>query len=586
MEYLSKQTFKIFWRHLLKYKWQALFILLSVIIASIGNIIAPLFYKDFFNILTSSGESLDKIAVLRITLMKVLAVYLVSWVFWRISTFLTAYFQTHAMADLSNTSFAYLHKHSISFFNNNFVGSLVKKVNRFSRAFEVITDLLFWDFLPIFINTVLIIIVLAQKNLWLGLGILAWTIVYMLINYYFSLYKLKYDVQRASLNSKVTGVLADTITNHLNVKLFTGYTRERNRFKEVNAQYRNLHQFTWNLANYFEAGQTLLMMLLEIGVMYYGISLWQRGIISVGDFVLIQTYLINIMMRLWNFGRIIRKYYEAMAEAEEMTEIFEIPHEIQDVKNAKTLKISSGQIEFKDVDFSYHQTRQIISKLNLNIQAKEKIAVIGPSGSGKSTLVNLLLRNYDINKGKILIDNQKIISVTQDSLWQSISLVNQDPVLFHRTLKENISYGKPKASDAEIKKAAKLAHADDFISNFPEKYETYVGERGVKLSGGERQRVAIARAILKNAPILVLDEATSSLDSESEELIQDALANLMKNKTVIVIAHRLSTIMRMDRIIVFDQGKIVEQGTHQELINKAGGLYKKLWEKQVGGFIA
>ena len=432
----------------------------------------------------------------------------------------------------------------------------------------------------------MIIIVLAKKNLWLGLGIFAWTIVYMLINYYFSLYKLKYDVQRASLNSKVTGVLADTITNHLNVKLFTGYTRERNRFKEVNAQYRNLHQFTWNLSNYFEAAQTLLMMLLEIGVMYYGISLWQKGIISVGDFVLIQTYLINIMMRLWNFGRIIRKYYEAMAEAEEMTEIFEIPHEIQDVKNAKTLKIVSGQIEFKEVDFSYHKTRQIISDLNLNIKAKEKIAVIGPSGSGKSTLVNLLLRNYDIDRGDILIDNQRIISVTQDSLWQNISLVNQDPVLFHRSLKENISYGQPKATDAEIKKAAKLAHADDFITNFPEKYGTYVGERGVKLSGGERQRVAIARAILKNAPILVLDEATSSLDSESEELIQDALANLMKNKTVIVIAHRLSTIMRMDRIIVFDHGKIVEQGTHQELINKAGGLYKKLWEKQVGGFIA
>ncbi|MBU1203019.1 ABC transporter ATP-binding protein/permease [Patescibacteria group bacterium] len=586
MQYLTKQTFKIFWEHLLKYKWQVLFILSSITLASIGNIIGPLLYKDFFDILSSSGDSIDKVPMLKIILMKVLAVYMISWFFWRVSTFLTTYFQTHAMADISNSSFAYLHKHSISFFNNSFVGSLVKKVNRFSRAFEVITDLIFWDFLPILVNISLIIIVLGKRNIWLGLGILTWTIIYMLINYYFSLYKLKYDVERASLNSKVTGVLADTISNHLNVRLFSAYSRERKRFKDVNSEYQKMHQFTWNLANYFEAFQTLLMTALEIGVMYYAISLWQKNIISIGDFVLIQTYLISIIMRLWNFGRIIRKYYEAMAEAEEMTEILETPHEIQDIKSAKTLKVSGGQIQFQEVDFSYHKTREIISDFNLDIKPKEKIALIGPSGSGKSTLVNLLLRNYDIDRGGILIDKQKIIGVTQESLWQNIALVNQDPVLFHRTLKENIRYGKPNASDKEIKKAAKLAHANVFIDNFTEKYETYVGERGVKLSGGERQRVAIARAILKNAPILVLDEATSSLDSESEEMIQDALANLMKDKTVMVIAHRLSTIMKMDRIVVLDKGKIVEQGTHQELINKKGGLYKKLWEKQVGGFIA
>lgn len=586
MQYLTKQTFKVFWRHLLKYKWTSLIIVISIIIASLGHVIAPLFYKDFFNILTSADESLDKAPMLKGVLMKVLLIYSISWVFWRVATFLTSYFQTNAMADLSNSSFAYLHKHSSSFFNNNFVGSLVKKVNRFSRAFEVVTDLIFWDLLPIIVNISLIIIILGKRNIFLGLGILVWTIVYMLINYYFSLYKLKYDVQRAELNSKVTGVLADTITNHLNLKLFTGYTRERKLFKTVNSKYQKLHQFTWDLANYFEAVQTLLMMLLEIGVMYYAISLWQKEIINIGEFVLIQTYLITIMMRLWNFGRIIRKYYESMAEAEEMTEILETPHEIQDVKNAKTLKVVDGQIEFKEVNFSYHKTRKIISNLNLNIKAKEKIALIGPSGSGKSTVINLLLRNYDIDRGKILIDNQKIISVSQDSLWQNISLVNQDPILFHRTLKENICYGQPKAKNGEIIKAAKLAHADNFIKDFPEKYETYVGERGVKLSGGERQRIAIARAILKNAPILILDEATSSLDSESEGLIQDALANLMKDKTVIVVAHRLSTIMRMDRIIVFDKGKIVEQGTHQELIAKKRGLYNRLWKKQVGGFIA
>lgn len=585
MQYLTKQTFKIFWQHLLKYKWSILIILLSIIIGSIGNIVAPLFYKDFFNILTEAGDSIDKIDALKFTLVKILIVYLISWIFWRIASFLTTYFQTSTMVDLSNTAFAYLHKHSISFFNNNFVGSLVKKVNRFSRSFEVVTDLIFWDLLPIVVNISLIIILLGRRNIFLGLGILLWIIIYILINYYFSLYKLKYDVKRAQLNSKVTGVLADTITNHLNLKLFTGYNREKNLFKKINNQYKKIHQFTWNLANYFEAGQSLLTILLEIGVMYYAIVLWQKNALSIGDLVLIQAYLINIIMRLWNFGRIIRKYYEAMAEAEEMTEILEKPHEVQDIKNAKILKVPAGDIKFKAVDFYYNKTRKVISNFNLNIKAKEKIALIGPSGTGKSTIVNLLLRNYDLDRGDILIDNQKIKYVSRESLWKNIALVNQDTILFHRTIEENISYGRPNATKEEIIKAVKLANADDFISNLPKKYKTYVGERGVKLSGGERQRIAIARAILKNAPILVLDEATSSLDSYSEGMIQDALSNLMKNKTVIVIAHRLSTIIKMDRIIVLDRGKIIEEGTHNELTKKPNGLYRKLWEKQVGGFI-
>jgi len=273
-----------------------------------------------------------------------------------------------------------------------------------------------------------------------------------------------------------------------------------------------------------------------------------------------------------------------MADAKEMTEILETPHEIKDVRNAQKLKINQGKIEFKNVIFSYHQTRRIFHKLNLTIKAKEKIALVGPSGAGKTSFVNLLLRNYDLEKGKILIDEQKIAKVTQESVWQNISLVPQDPILFHRTLMENIRYGSPKATNQEVFKAAQLAHCDVFINQLDQKYQTYVGERGVKLSGGERQRVAIARAIIKDSPILILDEATSSLDSESEELIQDALNTLMQDKTVIVIAHRLSTIMKMDRIIVFDEGKIIEEGSHQELINKESGLYKKLWEKQICSF--
>ncbi|MFA6525777.1 MAG: ABC transporter ATP-binding protein [Patescibacteria group bacterium] len=581
----TKQTFRIYWHQTKKYRGVFLLIFLAISIGSVTNLIAPLFYKQFFDVLSGTGDIAGKIAPLKNALLKVLAIYLVSWVFWRTSGFGVSYFQTHIMADLMNDCFAYVHKHSVTFFNNNFVGSLVKKVNRFSHSFETIADLIFWDLLPITVDIIMIVTVLGRKNLLLGSVVLLWVIVYLLINYIFSRYKLKFDVRRATLNSKVTGMLADTITNHLNVKLFNGYEQEKSGFRRINSQYQKLQQFTWNLANYFEGGQALMMTGLELGVMYYAVSLWQRGILSVGDFVLLQAYLLNIILRLWNFGRIIRKYYEALADAEEMTEILETPHEIQDIPGALPLMVNKGTITFENVVFSYNMTRKVIKDLNLKIGAREKIALVGPSGSGKSTIINLLPRNYDLTGGQISIDGQKISHVTQETLWQNIALVNQDPILFHRTLKENIRYGRPNAPDSAIIKAAQQANAHDFINSLSDGYYTYVGERGVKLSGGERQRVAIARAILKNAPILVLDEATSSLDSESEELIQDALVNLMQDKTVIVIAHRLSTIMKMDRIIVLNEGEIIEQGTHVELVSKKGGLYKRLWEKQIGGFI-
>jgi len=379
--------------------------------------------------------------------------------------------------------------------------------------------------------------------------------------------------------------LADTITNHLNIKLFNAFKRETRGYANLNEEVRKLRFFTWTLDNVFEAGQTLLMIGLEIGIFYFAIDFWKQGFLTIGDFVLIQAYLLVIFRQVWNFGRTIRHIYQSLADAEDMTQILETPHEIVDIANAKKLKIETGKIEFKQVDFNYRQTRKVLNQFNLIIKPQEKIALVGPSGAGKSTIVRLLLRLHDINAGNIFIDNQNIAKVTQESLWSTISLVPQDPILFHRTLLENIRYGKSSASDKEVTKAAKLAHCHEFISQLPDKYNTYVGERGIKLSGGERQRVAIARAILRNAPILVLDEATSSLDSESEHYIQDALDSLMKQKTVIVIAHRLSTIMKMDRIIVIDKGGVIEEGTHQDLLTKPDGIYRKLWKIQAGGFI-
>lgn len=581
----TKKTLKIYWQHVLNYKVSGVIIFLSVVSAAFLDVVIPWYFKQFFDVLAAGGPGPAAAKSLIGILVIIAGLNLIQWIFWRIATFTNSYFQPRILADLANDCFAYLHKHSFAFFNNSFVGSLVKRVKWFVRAFEVVADRITWDLLPLVVNIGAIAVVLFWINIYLGLSVTIWMIVFLAINWGFTKYKLKYDIRRSEAETETTKVLADTITNQGNVKLFNGYQRALKEFKQVIENLRWLQSFTWALGSGMEALQGFLMIGLEIGLFYLAIKLWQRGILTVGDFVLIQSYLINIFNRVWEFGRVIRNIYENLADAEEMTVILNTPHEIQDIPGAKKLKVSAGKIEFKSVTFNYHQTRSVLKNFNLTIKPGERLALIGPSGAGKTTVVHLLLRMYDVTGGEILIDNQNIAKVAQESLWENISLVPQDPILFHRPLMENIRYGKPKATDQEVIAAAKVAHCHEFIIKSPDGYNTYVGERGIKLSGGERQRVAIARAILRNAPILILDEATSSLDSKSESLIQDALDKLMKGKTVIVIAHRLSTIRKMDRIVVIANKGIVEEGSHQDLLNKKDGIYLKLWQLQAGGFI-
>jgi len=581
----TKKTLQIYLRHCLKYKVPSFFIIFSVMAAAAINAIFPLYLKKFFDALASGGN-VGQIADQLIKVLIALAVLDgLNWFAWRATNFGMTYFQPKVIADLSNTCFAYLHKHSYNFFENNFVGSLTKRVKWFSNAFEVVHDKLVWNLLPLTVTVAIIIFVLFKRSFWLGLVVSIWLILFLTLNWFFSKYKIKYDIKRAAKETEVTGLLADTITNAHTIQLFNGYHREVKRFAKVTEELRKIRKFTWDLTAFFEAGQGLLVIALEIGGFYLAIRLWQKGILTVGDFVLLQVYLLAIFDRVWDFGKVIRNIYENLADAEEMTIILQTPHGIVDAANAKNLQVKKGKIEFKEVDFCYHQTRTILKNFNLTIASHEKVALIGPSGAGKTTIVKLLLRIHELTAGQILIDGQSIVKVKQESLRLNIGLVPQDPILFHRTLMENIRYGSPEATDEQVIEAAKKARCDEFIMALPERYNTYVGERGIKLSGGERQRVAIARAILKSAPILVLDEATSSLDSASERLIQEAIDELMKNKTVIVIAHRLSTIRKMDRIIVIDDGRIVEEGSHQQLISQERGKYKNLWEIQVGGFV-
>ncbi|MBI5391860.1 ABC transporter ATP-binding protein [Candidatus Woesearchaeota archaeon] len=407
----------------------------------------------------------------------------------------------------------------------------------------------------------------------------------MSLTNYLSFWKLKYDEIRAEKDSQTTAVLADAITNHSTIQLFTGHAEETQRYNRVTEEHAKRSRTAEYIGSTIELVQTALFLLIEFVLIYLSIYYWGFGLITIGTIVLLQSYLDSILIKLWEFGRVIRDIYESIGDAKEMVNILNLPHEIQDMPGSNPIKVTKGEIEFKNVQFHFQNQKSVLKGVSMKVKPGEKIALIGPSGAGKSTFVRLLFRFYNLKEGKILIDNQDIAKVTQSSLRKSLSLVPQDPVLFHRTLLENIRYGRKNASDNEVHQAARLAHCDEFINHLSKRYNTYVGERGIKLSGGERQRVAIARAMLKNAPILVLDEATSSLDSHSEALIQDALEKLMKNKTTIVIAHRLSTIRKMDRIIVIDKGKIIEQGTHAELVKKNSSLYKKLWTLQAGGFI-
>jgi ATP-binding cassette subfamily B protein len=328
------------------------------------------------------------------------------------------------------------------------------------------------------------------------------------------------------------------------------------------------------------------MILLEAFMLYLALDLWQQGKVTPGDFILIQGYLLEVLVFAWDFGRTVRTTYRAFAEAQEMTDLLNQPLAVEDKPKAPKLKVSKGAIEFKKVHFAYGKQGQVLRDLKVSIQPGEKVALIGPSGGGKTTLIKLLLRLFDVQSGEILIDGQNIAEVTQASLRRSIALVPQDTSLFHRSLMENIRYGRLGATDAEVLAAAKKANCHDFIMKFPQGYQTHVGERGVKLSGGERQRIAIARAILSEAPILILDEATSSLDIESERLVQAALKTLLKGKTALVIAHRLSTITNMDRIVVLEKGRIVEEGSHDALLKKEDGRYRKFWDLQVGAYLA
>jgi ATP-binding cassette subfamily B protein len=576
--------FRVYWDHARKYRKSLAFALFGVVLIQAGMLAAPLYLRQFFNILANNTPSPDLVPALISILIVVGSMYVIEWAGRRIQEWGVMYFETHTMRDLSASAFGYLIDHSHNFFISNFSGSLTHKVTKFSRSFERLADVIVLQFIPTTIFVVGATIVLGTRHLALGIALFAWTVLFVWFQIKLAQWRQPYRVAVAEADTKVTGTLADAIGNQSNITLFAGQTLERELFGKVLHTWRVAVAKLWVTDGWIWAGIGLFMIGIEMLLFYLAIQFWQQGLLTVGDFVLIQAYLLTTFDRLVAINRDLRGFYSSLADGGEMVAILQAPHEIRDRKSAKPIVVGEGEVWFDNVNFYFNKLRPVLKDFNFTIVGGERVALVGPSGAGKSTVTKLLLRLYDLPEGEIKIDKQDIAKVTQESLRNAISFVPQEPVLFHRTLMDNIRYGRRDATDEEVIEAAKKAHCHEFISELQHGYDTYVGERGVKLSGGERQRVAIARAILKDAPILVLDEATSSLDSESEALIQDALETLMKGKTVVVIAHRLSTIMKMDRIVVMAEGRVVAQGTHLELIRERG-LYQKLWSIQAGGFI-
>ena len=480
--------------------------------------------------------------------------------------------------------FAYLQYHSVRYFANHFAGSLSHRISETAMSVNHTVWSVLCDFWPISITFAVSVTLLFGVHPELGQFVAGWVLVYVLSSYGMATRCQPYARRFAATRSLVNGKIVDAVSNILNAKLFARLAYERrylDGFLETELQESRRTFWYMERVRWF---QFLAAAALKIGTVYYALKLWDAGLISVGDFTMSIGLSLLIISDARNLTRRFLEFFEYVGNISNGVETIVLPHEIIDAADAQILQVSCGRIEFKQVTFGYDAQHQIFKDLSVVIEAGQRVGLVGFSGSGKSSFVSLILRNFIPQAGEILIDDVDIAKVSLDSLHAQISLIPQDPSLFHRSLLENIAYGKLEATETDIRQAASMAHADDFIANIPEGYAALVGERGVKLSGGQRQRIAIARVMLKDAPILLLDEATSSLDSITEKTIQDNLDQAMGRKTVIAIAHRLSTIAHLDRILVFDQGRIVEDGSHTELLQQLG-FYHKLWSMQAGGFL-
>jgi ATP-binding cassette, subfamily B, bacterial len=493
----------------------------------------------------------------------------------------------NVLRDVVYDGFAKVQRFSADWHANAFAGATVRKITRGMWAFDTFGDTLMYGLIPASVVSLGVTALFAWRWPVLGLVVGIGIVIFVCVSVWLSVGWVAPAAQRAQeSDSRIGGYLADTIGANAVVKAFGAEAREEQRFARIAKRWRHRSLVAWNRSLDTGLAQSGILLLLQASLLSCGLWLWLQGRATPGDiaYLVATQFLINGYLR--DVGQQVRNLQKSINEMSDIIDFNAERPEVRDAPAASALSVPHGRIQFDNVSFRYAGAgAPLYEALNIDIHPGERVGLVGHSGSGKSTFVKLIQRLYDLDGGRILIDGQDIAQVTQQSLRRAIGLVPQEAILFHRSLSENIAYGRPRASDSDIAHSARLAHAHEFIETLPRRYATPVGERGIKLSGGERQRVAIARAILAATPILILDEATSSLDSISESLIRDALDKLIAGRTTLVIAHRLSTVQRLDRILVFDHGRIIEQGTHAELMARAGGHYRKLFEVQTTDMI-
>ena len=581
---MQRKIIALFMRLAMKYKFKTSYSLFgAAFTAVVGSFIGPYIISQILEGLQQNTITLESATPLII--LYALTQIWGDIVGWRLNLYMVWRMETAAQRDLYAKIFTQLTSQSLSFHGDRFGGALVSQTTKIIGSFERFWDTLVFQVMPsvagIFAATIILSFVFWQYAIFL----FVLSIIFAISVFYGSRFMAKRNLEEAQASTESNAHVADAVTNVMTIK---SYGHEQTELATMNQKtYQWQEKSLRTMRGFLGVSSIYSSLLAIINITALVAAIWasQSGIASIGVVYLSITYTFTVARQLWEMNNIMRNYNRIMGDAHDMTEILQLTPSVVDSENASILKVTDGALSLQHVTFKHEgDNNSLFDDFSLEVPKGQRVGLVGQSGSGKTTLTKLLLRFSDIDQGSILIDDIDISSVTQESLRKNIAYVPQEPMLFHRSLKENIAYGKTNATDTEIREAARQANALDFIEKQKDGFDTLVGERGVKLSGGQRQRIAIARAILKDAPILVLDEATSALDSESEKLIQDALQKLMKNRTSIVIAHRLSTIAKLDRIVVLDNGKIVEDGTHQELI-KLNGTYAMLWAHQSGGFI-
>lgn len=577
----NKQIISFFWQHIKPYKWFYVVILIAPIVGSWHPFAYHYCIKLFLDTISSKSNNLSYHDIL-LPIFMFIMVDLVLNLVWRISNIAEWKSEPFVRRSIMLNTYDYIQHHSYLFFQENFTGSISSKVKSildgYDKFFVEMRHGMFLCLLKVIINLCALVIL----NIKLGIFIILWVIVYIPVTHKLSIALNQASFHETESRHFLIGQIADKITNIISLFSFASRKMELKLLdKHIVNDFIPKQMVTYKRNFRIQIITGILYSIMIFCFLFFIINLRMNGLITIGDFAFAFSILMVILDDIWNVTLSLQSIARALGDLRSSLAIIYLKQQNLDKPNAKALIIKTPKIEFKNVSFTYDKGA-VLKNLNLVINPGEKVGLVGHSGAGKSTIINLIMRYFTNTQGEILIDNQNISDVTQDSLREQIAVIPQDTTLFHRTLIENIKYGKQSATDEEVIEASKKAHIHEFILTLPNGYYTYVGERGMKLSGGQRQRIAIARAILKDAPILILDEATSSLDSQTEKLIQESLNFLIedKKKTVIAVAHRLSTLKHMDRIIVLDKGKIIEQGTHHKLIRTQDSLYKKLWELQ------